>query len=197
MRSVRELRTLCGHCLTLSLRIGKVIRNNLEIIIPSSEIRHNDIVIIKPGDKIPVDGIITEGETTIDESLITGESIPLSKKTGDKVIGGSVNQTYLIKFKAIQIGSETVLAQIIKMVETAQNSKAPGTENRRQGDWLAGGLGDRFGFGDFFRLVFLRRSFAFYSTYLCYFRRGDSLSRCARLGDTDSRGGGNGHRRQI
>ena len=63
---------------------AKVIRNNLEIIIPSSEIRHNDIVIIKPGDKIPVDGIITEGETAIDESLITGESIPLSKKRETK-----------------------------------------------------------------------------------------------------------------
>lgn len=116
---------------------AKVIRNNLEIVIPSSEIRHNDIVIIKPGDKIPVDGIITEGETAIDESLITGESIPLSKKTGDKVIGGSVNQTGLIKFKAIQIGSETVLAQIIKMVETAQNSKAPG---QRIADKAAGWL---------------------------------------------------------
>lgn len=116
---------------------AKVVRNNLEIVIPSSEIRHNDIVIIKPGDKIPVDGIITEGETAIDESLITGESIPLSKKTGDKVIGGSVNQTGLIKFKAVQIGSETVLAQIIKMVETAQNSKAPG---QRIADKAAGWL---------------------------------------------------------
>ena len=116
---------------------AKVIRNNLEIVIPSSEIRHNDIVIIKPGDKIPVDGIITEGETAIDESLITGESIPLSKKTGDKVIGGSVNQTGMIKFKAVQIGSETVLAQIIKMVETAQNSKAPG---QRIADKAAGWL---------------------------------------------------------
>jgi len=94
-------------------------------------------VIIKPGDKIPVDGIITEGETAIDESLITGESIPLSKKTGDKVISGSVNQTGLIKFKAVQIGSETVLAQIIKMVETAQNSKAPG---QRIADKAAGWL---------------------------------------------------------
>src|SRR3989338_9017362 len=119
---------------------AKVIRpanSGIEIVIPSSEIRHNDIVIIKPGDKIPVDGIITEGETAIDESLITGESIPLSKKTGDKVIGGSVNQTGLIKFKAVQIGSETVLAQIIKMVETAQNSKAPG---QRIADKAAGWL---------------------------------------------------------
>jgi len=119
---------------------AKVIRpanSGMEITIPSSEIRHGDIVIIKPGDKIPVDGIITEGETAIDESLITGESIPLSKKTGDKVIGGSVNQTGLIKFKAVQIGSETVLAQIIKMVETAQNSKAPG---QRIADKAAGWL---------------------------------------------------------
>src|SRR3989339_1455102 len=119
---------------------AKVIRpadSGIEIVIPSSEIRHGDIVIIKPGDKIPVDGIITEGETAIDESLITGESIPLSKKTGDKDIGGSVNQTGMIKFKAVQIGSETVLAQIIKMVEIAQNSKAPG---QRIADKAAGWL---------------------------------------------------------
>ena len=118
-------------------RVIRPANSGIEIVIPSSEIRHNDIVIIKPGDKIPVDGIITEGETAIDESLITGESIPLSKKTGDKVIGGSVNQTGLIKFKAVQIGSETVLAQIIKMVETAQNSKAPG---QRIADKAAGWL---------------------------------------------------------
>ena len=103
-----------------------VVRHGQEITLPSSEIIPGDIVVLRPGDKVPVDGEITEGETSIDESLVTGESIPVVKKEGDNVVGGSVNLTGAAKFKAIKVGSETVLAQIIKMVETAQNSKAPG-----------------------------------------------------------------------
>ncbi len=105
---------------------ARVIRNGREIVILSSEIIKRDIVVLKPGDKVPVDGEIIRGETVIDESLVTGESIPISKNIGDIVIGGSVNQSGTIQFKATQIGSETVLANIIKLVETAQNSKAPG-----------------------------------------------------------------------
>ncbi len=116
---------------------ANVIRGGKEINIPSAEIVHNDIVVLRPGDKVPVDGEITEGESSIDESLVTGESIPVAKTVGGKVVGGSVNQTGTIKFKATQVGSETVLAQIIKMVETAQNSKAPG---QRIADLWAGRL---------------------------------------------------------
>ena len=105
---------------------ANVIRNGKEISIPSAEIIHEDIVVLRPGDKVPVDGEIIEGESSIDESLVTGESIPVAKTVGAKVVGGSVNLTGIVKFKATQVGSETVLAQIIKMVETAQNSKAPG-----------------------------------------------------------------------
>src|SRR3989338_7571368 len=105
---------------------ANVIRGGKEMNIPSAEIVHGDIVVLRPGDKVPVDGEIIEGESSVDESLVTGESIPVSKTIGAKVIGGSVNQTGTVKFKATQVGSETVLAQIIKMVETAQNSKAPG-----------------------------------------------------------------------
>ncbi|TSC76481.1 MAG: copper-translocating P-type ATPase [Parcubacteria group bacterium Gr01-1014_31] len=105
---------------------AKVIRHGQEVTIPSSEILRGDVVVLRPGDKVPVDGEIIEGETSIDESLVTGESIPVAKKTGAKVIGGSVNLTGAAKFRATKVGSETVLAQIIKMVETAQNSKAPG-----------------------------------------------------------------------
>jgi len=105
---------------------ANVIRDGKEMSIPSVEIIHDDLVVLRPGDKVPVDGEITEGETSIDESLVTGESIPVVKIIGAKVVGGSVNQTGTIRFKATQVGSETVLAQIIKMVETAQNSKAPG-----------------------------------------------------------------------
>ena len=105
---------------------SKIIRNGKEIEVNSSEIIEGDIVVLRPGDKVPVDGIIIKGESAVDESLVTGESIPVSKSINDKVIGGSVNQTGTIQFKATQVGSETVLAHIIKLVETAQNSKAPG-----------------------------------------------------------------------
>ncbi len=116
---------------------AKVIREGKEITIPSAEIIHDDIVVLRPGDKVPVDGVIAEGESSIDESLVTGESIPVAKTVGGKVVGGSVNQTGAVKFKATQVGSETVLAQIIKLVEIAQNSKAPG---QRIADKAAGWL---------------------------------------------------------
>ncbi|MBI2411397.1 MAG: cadmium-translocating P-type ATPase [Candidatus Kerfeldbacteria bacterium] len=103
-----------------------VIRDGKELQVDSKDIQHNDIVLVKPGDKIPVDGAVIEGESAVDESLVTGESIPVTKQKGDQVVGGSVNQTGVLKFTAAQVGSETVLAQIIKLVETAQNSKAPG-----------------------------------------------------------------------
>ncbi len=114
-----------------------VIRNGKEATIPSAEIVTGDTVMLRPGDKVPVDGKVAEGESAIDESLVTGESIPVTKKIGDKVVGGSVNLTGTVKFKATQVGSETILAQIIKLVETAQNSKAPG---QRIADRWAGRL---------------------------------------------------------
>ncbi len=102
-----------------------VIRNGKEKIIPSAEIMQGDIVLIRPGDKVPADGEIIEGETSIDESLVTGESLPVTKHVGDKVVGGSINQTGSVKFRTTKVGANTVLGQIIKMVETAQNSKSP------------------------------------------------------------------------
>ncbi len=114
-----------------------VIRDGKELVILSSEIIKGDIVLVKPGDKIPVDGKVIEGETSIDESLITGESIPVNKNVGGAVVGGSVNLTGVIKFEAVKVGADTVLASIIKMVETAQNSKAPG---QRIADKAAGWL---------------------------------------------------------
>ncbi|MFA5926634.1 MAG: copper-translocating P-type ATPase [Patescibacteria group bacterium] len=103
-----------------------VLRSGKEVSIPSAEIVEGDIVVLRPGDKVPVDGEIVGGKSSVDESLVTGESIPVEKIAGDKVIGGSVNQTGSVEFKATQVGSNTVLAQIIKLVEIAQNSKAPG-----------------------------------------------------------------------
>lgn len=105
---------------------ARVIRKGKEFLIPSAEVVQGDTVVLKPGDKVPVDGEVTEGETAIDEALVTGESLPVSKKSGDTVIGGSINQTGSVQFRATKVGADTVLASIIKMVETAQNSKAPG-----------------------------------------------------------------------
>jgi len=106
-------------------KTARVIRNGKEIEILPAEIQKGDIVIVRPGEKIPVDGIIVEGSSTIDESMLTGESIPVDKKIGDKVFGGTVNKEGVFKFRAEKIGKETVLAQIIKLVEEAQTQKAP------------------------------------------------------------------------
>lgn len=105
---------------------ARLFRNGKEELVPTAQVKVGDIVILKPGDKVPVDGQIIEGETAIDESLVTGESLPVTKITGDRVIGGSINQSGSVKFKATKVGSDTALAQIVKLVETAQNSKAPG-----------------------------------------------------------------------
>lgn len=105
---------------------ARVLKDGKEIMVSTSEIQLGDIVILKPGDKVPVDGEITEGETAIDESLVTGESLPIAKKSGDQVIGGSINTTGSVQFRATKIGKDTALAQIVRMVEEAQNSKAPG-----------------------------------------------------------------------
>ncbi|MCL5797359.1 MAG: copper-translocating P-type ATPase [Patescibacteria group bacterium] len=100
-------------------------KDGKETMIPTAEVKLGDIIVLKPGDKVPVDGEIIEGETAIDESLVTGESLPVAKNVGDKVIGGSINTSGSVRFKATKIGEDTALAQIVKMVETAQNSKAP------------------------------------------------------------------------
>lgn len=105
---------------------ARVIRDGKDVVVATAEIQLGDTVLLKPGDKVPVDGIVLSGETAIDESLVTGESLPVAKKTGDAVTGGSINQSGSITFKATKVGEDTALAQIVKMVETAQNSKAPG-----------------------------------------------------------------------
>ena len=105
---------------------ARVFKDGKEMMVSTSDIQLGDIIILKPGDKVPVDGEIIEGETAIDESLVTGESIPTAKKIGDQVIGGSINTAGSVKFKATKIGKDTALAQIVRMVEEAQNSKAPG-----------------------------------------------------------------------
>ena len=105
---------------------ARVLRNGKELQIPTAQVKVGDILVLKPGDRVAVDGVIIEGETAIDESLVTGESMPVAKTKGDEVIGGSINQSGSVKFKATKVGEDTALSQIVKMVEIAQNSKAPG-----------------------------------------------------------------------
>jgi len=109
----------------LSPKTAKVIRNKKEIEIPIDEIKVNDIIIVKPGERIPVDGIVLSGYSSVDESMITGESIPVEKKKGDEVVGATINKHGVLEFKATKVGADTVLSQIIKIVEEAQMSKAP------------------------------------------------------------------------
>ena len=109
----------------LQAKTARVIRDDKEIDLPISEVIIGDIIRVRPGEKIPVDGIIIEGDSSIDESMITGESIPSDKTKGDVVVGATMNKTGTFIFKATKIGGETMLAQIIKLVQEAQGSKAP------------------------------------------------------------------------
>ncbi|MCI6798366.1 MAG: heavy metal translocating P-type ATPase [Spirochaetia bacterium] len=109
----------------LAPKTALVIQNGAETEIPVEEVEIGDIIIVKPGSKIPVDGVVIEGHTAIDESMLTGESMPVDKKAGDKVYAASLNTTGTVKFRAEKVGSDTALAQIIKLVEQAQGSKAP------------------------------------------------------------------------
>lgn len=104
---------------------GTVLRDGKEIKISIDDIVENDVVIVKAGDKIPVDGVIISGNASVDESMLTGESLPVEKKVNDNVVGGTINQSGYIKFRATKIGKDTVLSRIIELVKNAQNSKAP------------------------------------------------------------------------
>ncbi len=109
----------------LSPKTAIVIQEGKEVEMPIDEVEIGDVIIVKPGDKIPVDGVVLEGHTAIDESMLTGESMPIDKKAGDKVFAASINKNGMIQFKATKVGGDTALAQIIKLVEDAQGSKAP------------------------------------------------------------------------
>lgn len=109
----------------LAPKTATIIRDNKEMTIPIEEVISGDIVIVKPGEKIPVDGEVIEGNTSIDESMLTGESIPVEKTIGSSVVGASINKTGFIKYRATKVGKDTALSQIVKLVEEAQGSKAP------------------------------------------------------------------------
>ncbi|WP_084676243.1 heavy metal translocating P-type ATPase [Carnobacterium pleistocenium] len=109
----------------LAPKKARVIRNDQEVDVAIDEVQVNDIIIVKPGEKMPVDGIVVAGNTSVDEAMLTGESIPVEKTIGDAIIGASINKNGTIQYKATKVGKDTALAQIIKLVEDAQGSKAP------------------------------------------------------------------------
>src|SRR5207244_9759548 len=102
-----------------------VIRVGIETSIPVEKVEVDDVLIVRPGERIPVDGRVVEGSSAVDESMITGESLPKDKRSGDEVIGATINKTGLLRMKATKIGQDTVLSQIAKLVEEAQVGKAP------------------------------------------------------------------------
>jgi Cu+-exporting ATPase len=120
-RTSEAIKKLIG----LQAKTARVVRDGAEVDIPIEEVVAGDLVIVRPGEKIPVDGTITDGRSTLDESMITGESLPVEKRVGDEVIGATINKQGLFRFEATKVGKETVLAQIIKLVDQAQGSKAP------------------------------------------------------------------------
>ena len=109
----------------LQAKTARVIRNGQEVDIPIAEVALGDVILVRPGEKIPVDGEIIDGSSTIDEAMVTGESVPVKKQPGDEVIGATLNKTGSFKFRATRVGKDTFLAQIVKLVQQAQGSKAP------------------------------------------------------------------------
>lgn len=120
-RTSEAIKKLIG----LQARTARVVRDSQEVDIPVEEVLVGDVVIVRPGEKVPVDGTVVEGQSTVDESMITGESLPVSKQVGDEVIGATINKTGTFKFRATRVGKETALANIIRLVQDAQGSKVP------------------------------------------------------------------------
>ncbi|MCI0347604.1 MAG: HAD-IC family P-type ATPase, partial [Chloroflexi bacterium] len=109
----------------LGAKEARLVRDGAEVMIPADQVRPGDVLIVKPGEKIPADGLVRSGLSAVDESMVTGESVPREKAPGDEVIGGTINQHGIMAVEATRVGADTVLAQIVRMVEDAQGSKAP------------------------------------------------------------------------
>ncbi len=125
IRAKRRSSAAIRKLLELQSKTARVIRDGREIDVPIEEVTVGETIIVRPGEKVPVDGMILEGESAIDESVVTGESVPVDKMAGDNVVGASVNKTGAFTFRATKVGRDTALAQIVEMVERAQNSKPP------------------------------------------------------------------------
>jgi len=120
-RTSEAIKKLMG----LRAKTARIVRDGQEQEVPVDEVRVGDVVLVRPGEKVPVDGVVIEGRSAVDESMLTGESLPVEKKPGDPLIGATLNKLGLLKFEATKVGKETALAQIIRLVEEAQGSKAP------------------------------------------------------------------------
>ncbi|MDF2876857.1 MAG: copA 1, partial [Sporomusa sp.] len=120
-RTSEAIKALMG----LQAKTARVLREGQELDIPVESVLVGDIVVVRPGEKVPVDGVIVDGTSTMDESMLTGESLPVDKKTGDQVVGATINKLGTFKFEATKVGKDTALAQIVRIVEEAQGSKAP------------------------------------------------------------------------
>ncbi len=124
-RAKKETSVAIRKLIGLQAKTARLIRNGQEIDIPIEEVQIGDVILVRPGEKIPVDGEVVDGTSTIDESMVTGESVPIKKQLGHEVIGATINKTGSFKFKATRVGKDTVLAQIVQLVQQAQGSKAP------------------------------------------------------------------------
>ncbi len=184
------IKTLMG----LRAKTARVLRNGNEIDVPVADVVAGDTVLVRPGEKIPVDGVVLEGRSSVDESMITGESLPVGKEAGSALIGATLNKSGLLTLRATKVGKETALAQIIKLVEAAQGSKAP---IQRIVDQVSGYFvpgGDWAGPAHLWRLVAGRqRICAGAAAADC--RVGDRLPVCHGLGDAHIDYGGHGQRR--
>ncbi|HEY0545840.1 MAG TPA: copper-translocating P-type ATPase [Pyrinomonadaceae bacterium] len=125
LRAKRRSGAAIKKLLELQAKTARVIREGRELDVPIEEVSVGDLILVRPGEKVPVDGLIVEGESALDESVVTGESVPVDKRAGDTVIGASVNKTGAFTFRAMKVGGDTALAQIVNLVQQAQNSKLP------------------------------------------------------------------------
>ncbi len=131
-RTSEAIKRLLG----LQAKSARVLRNGETIDVPLQEVVTGDVILVRPGEKVPVDGVVTEGSSYVDESMITGEPVPVAKITGSQVVGGTVNKNGSFSFRATKVGSDTLIAQIIRMVEEAQADKLADSSHGGQGDEL-------------------------------------------------------------
>ena len=120
-RRARPSSSLMG----MQAKTARVVRDGVEVDVPVEQVNVGDVIVVRPGEKVPVDGIVVDGRSAVDESMVTGESMPVEKSAGDPAIGATLNRTGSFRFRATKVGKETMLAQIIRLVEDAQGSKAP------------------------------------------------------------------------
>ena len=124
-RAKRQTSTALRALAQLQPKSARIERNNVDVDVAIEDVRSGDVVLVRPGERVPVDGEVTAGESAVDESMLTGESLPVSKKSGDRVIGGTINRTGAFRYRATTLGSDSVLAQIVRLMRDAQGSRAP------------------------------------------------------------------------